>query len=317
MRKEKIIITALILSFAIITVKPCQAELFPYGEILSPERCYYESTIGEDMEPYVNVHNDYEMFIRKGKRYHRAVISMQYPEKKIEDDIIMANDGKKFYSLFYLRVVEDAAGNLVRTEEVAFYHDKGLAKIKREVLNKDFKEKYESSRDTDLKIKIPVDTYAPLMFDVGYRVGDLEKDYRSSSHMISRQGMLSKLRIIVDEVIEVETPLERFPCYKIVQTPVNLYMKRLKFFLAPPEFLVGIIMPKITFYYSVEKPHRLINYYGYKDFGPASLKMSQVGLLFEDYMDVRLKKIESLAVDDLASNKFLFERMEKYRLFSD
>ena len=75
-------------------------------------------------------------------------------------------------------------------------------------------------------------------------------------------------------------------------------------------------MPKIVFYYSVEKPHRLIKYYGYKDFGPASLKLSQAGLMFADYMDVQLKEIRLLGVDSLTSTDFLFDRMETHGLFS-
>ena len=56
----------------------------------------------------------------------------------------------------------------------------------------------------------------------------------------------------------------------------------------------------------------MIRYYGYKDFGPASLKPSQVGLLFETYMEVLLTKAKNITPKDYASTKFLTQRLEKY-----
>ena len=116
-------------------------------------------------------------------------------------------------------------------------------------------------------------------------------------------------------IIEVETDNKTVVSYKIIQTPKKLYMKNLKFFLGKgiPDFM----FPKIVVYYSLANPHRMTRYYGYKALGPASVKLSQVSLLFEDYMDVLYDRTEPLGVDTGTDSSFLFERMDHYNLFSD
>ena len=127
--------------------------------------------------------------------------------------------------------------------------------------------------------------------------------------------MMVKLSVKFDEIVEVETINKTILSYKVIQTPRKMYMKRLKFFLGKgvPDFM----FPKIVVYYSVDKPHRMTRYYGYKDLGPASLKLSQVGLMFEDYMSILYDRTEPLEVDSATDSRFLFERIDHYKLFSD
>ncbi len=288
---------------------------FPFGNLQTYERCYYESKIGPEKRSYSKGSLDYGRFYYKNNTCYRGIFTLEYPDKKVIEDNLMGRKGNYFYPIFAMRSVEDAQGKLVRVEKIAFYHEEGKARIIREILDPSFTEKYESKKNMDITMKVPPDTYSPMMFDYGYRVSKLKVGDITHVHMLSRQGMLVNIKIKVDEITEMQTPLKTFFCYKLVQIPFKMYLKHLKFFFRFPQPIQDSLMPKIVFYYSVDNPHRLVQYYGYKDFGPASLNFKQAGLLFEDYMDVRINKIEPKDTNMLPHSDFLLAQIDKYNPF--
>jgi len=317
MRNRIVGISGVLITVLFLSVSICSAELFPLAKILRAEKNYFKATLGKEKSSYLNSMNEYQMIYRKGKKYYRALGVFDYVDKskKIVDDMVMRDDGEHFYPVFYIRSVEDGEGKFVRLEEIVFSqkNDKKTdARVVRTILDPSFVQKYEPNEVFDFTMEVPVDTYAPTMFDVGYRTGDLKVGYHTVANMISRYGMVVKLKIDVPKIVEIETPNKSYPCYKIVQTPSKIYSRKMKIFM---KFMPDFMMPKIVLYYSVDKPHRMVHYHGYKDLGPASMRLGQVGILFEDYMDLTIDRSEPSSVDSFFGSKLLFERMDRYGLF--
>ncbi len=291
-------------------------EGFSYKAVPSHERCVYKATTGRKGRSYFKAHTDYLTFSNHGKKYHRTLFTMDTPDNKVVEDIIMKDDGKQFYPVFYLRSTKNEQGDLTRIEEVAFNlnNEKNKARVVRKTLVPEPKKKNGSKKDIDITLTIPQDTYAPLMFDYGYRVANLKVGDKTKLHIIDRQGILAKLKIKVESIEEVETSLKTFFCYKIVQAPTKLYLKHLNKAFNFTPFIQNRVMPEVVFYYSVEEPHRLIRYCGYNDFSPTSLNRRKTGPMNADYMDVRLCDVMPLTTENLPNHNFIFERMAKYEL---
>ena len=124
-----------------------------------------------------------------------------------------------------------------------------------------------------------------------------------------------KLKNRVAEIVEINTPMKVFFCYKVVQKPVKVSRNYLKELWEGSKYTWNQFTPEIVLYYSIDKPHRLIYYEGYSDVGPASPNRKEVNVISQKHSRIQLVGIEPLPAIDGVNKAVLFEKLEEYHTF--
>jgi len=287
-------------------------EGFSYQHIPSDERYNYKVKSGGKRQSFLTAYIDYVVLNYEATKFHRELFTLNYSNKQIVNDCVMRDNGKVFQPVFHLRTVKDSQGKLMGLEEIAFKSLRGRAQVVRKVINSEFmKRTGEATKNINFTLPVPQDAYAPLMFDFGFRAAIFKVGDETVVPMLNPDGILIKVKIRVDSIVELATPYDTFFCYKVIQTPITVISHHPSFINLPP-FMNNRSLPESIFYYSVNEPHRLVGYYGYKDFGPMNSKRRQ---LTKDFIDIRLNNITKLSSDNSPNHQFLLERMATHQLF--